>query len=220
LKFIDIFKISSSWQPIKMAWTKSIIALGKLGEDTLIDAVPLDEVSEIHNMQEGASSISASANPIEKGSSTLDLSNLENSQNKSKRSLTNQASSWMPRKNRKGLDSTKNLSAIQSNDGPPALIGKGLTAAVPVMLIMTDDHGYNSGRKYYFQAKSDADRREIVDTLSARSKAARTSKEAKGKVQKIRERVSAFTKSDIFQYFFAFLIAMVKPRHIAFYFFG
>jgi hypothetical protein len=75
---------------------------------------------------------------------------------------------------------------------------------------MTDDNGYNSGHKYYFQAKTDADRREIVDVLTARSSSARASKEAKGRMQKIRERVSTLITSDPFQYCFAFLIAMVR----------
>jgi hypothetical protein len=181
--------------------------LGKLDTGTLIDAVPLDEVSEIHIMQEGSSN---PANQVEKGSSSLDMGSFENSQNNinTKVSQTHQATMRMPRITRKTLESSKTLSGIRSNDGPSAPLGKGLG---PVMLIITDENGYNSGRKYYFQTKSDADRREIVEVLAARSKAARTSKEAKGRLQKIRERVSVVTKSDMFQYFFAFLIIMVIP---------
>ncbi len=158
-------------------------------------------------MQEGSSN---PANQIEKGSSSLDMGSFENSQNNinTRVSQTHQATMRMPRITRKTSESSKSLSGIQSNDGPPGPLGKGL----PVMLIITDENGYNSGRKYYFQTKSDADRREIVEVLAARSKAARTSKEAKGRLQKIRERVSVVTKSDMFQYFFAFLITMVIPR--------
>jgi hypothetical protein len=203
----------SSWQPIKLAWTKTIIALGKLGEDTLIDAVPLDEVSDIHVMQEG-SSMTPLPIQIEKSSSAADL---ENSQTKSNQSLKHQSSMWMPRMSKKMLNSSKNLSAPQLNDAQPPCIGKGLTAG-PMMLIMTDENGYNSGRKYYFQTKSDAERREIMDALVTRSKLARTSKEAKGKLERIRERVSDFTKSDSFQYFFAFLIAMVTMKHQNFFY--
>ena len=210
LRFIDVWKFSSSWQPIKIAWTKSIIALGKLGEDTLIDAVPIDEVSEIHNMQEGSSIISVShctASQVEKGSSIADMSNLENHQSNSKPSLLHQPSMWIPCLSRNGLDSSKNLTALQSKQAPVVM---PKLAAGCVTVIMTDDKGYNSGRKYYFQAKCDADRREIVDILAAKTKTARLSKEAKGKIQRIRERVSVLTKSDMFQYFFAFLIAMVR----------
>jgi hypothetical protein len=210
---IDILDFLRSWQPVKVAWTKSIIALGKLSEDTLIDAVPLDEVSEIHVMHEGSSNIPVS-NHVEKVSSTADMSNLENPQNNSKPTNSQHSFQWKPSVSLKRLDSAiKSLSAPQSNDAHDPPIAKGLAAAGPVILIMTDDKGYNSGRKYYFQTKSDVDRREIVDNLAARSKAARTSKEAKGKLQKIRERVSDIIKSDPFQYFFAFLIAMVTKRH-------
>jgi hypothetical protein len=200
-------------QPIKIAWTKSIIAFGKAGEDTLIDAVPLDEVTDIHIMQDGSMHIPVSyslSNKAERVSSTsqADKSTQENDQNNSNQSHSQQSSTWIARLSRKGSACSKNLSANQSNDAH-AHNGKGLTATGSVM-IMTNDHGYNSGRKYYFQAKSDSDRREIVEILAARSKAARASKEAKGKLQRIRDRVSAFTKSDSFQYFFAFLIAMVR----------
>ncbi len=169
--------------------------------------MPLDEVSEIHIMQEASSNFPVS-NHVEKVSSTLDISNSENPQNNSKQTNSLQ-SQWMPRISLKRLDSIRNLSVPQSNDAQSHAIGKGLAAAGPVILIMTDDNGYNSGRKYYFQTKSDVDRREIVEVLAVRSKAARISKEAKGKMQRIRERVSAVTKSDSFQYFFALLIAMV-----------
>ncbi len=200
-----------------MAWTKSIIAFGKLGERTLIDAVPLDEVTDVHVMQEASLHATVShsaATPVEKTSSVSDMSchGLDNSPGSPNQSPLRQPSLWISRFSLRGSENSKSLSAPQFNDALAPLV-RGLAAAGSVM-IMTDDNGYNSGRKYYFQTNNDADRRAIVDILAARSKAARASKEAKGKMQRVRERVGDLIKSDPFQYCFAFLIAMVRSPSI------
>ncbi len=167
-------------------------------------------------MQENSSHISASqssANQIEvaAGSSTSDISNvhIDNAQNNDNPPFSRKSSIRTSLKLRRKPEISQNPIDPQSRDVPNQ-VKKGLAGVRTAMLIMTDDKGYNSGRKYYFQANSDFQRREIVDILGARSKAARISKEAKGKLERIRERVGDIIKSDPFQYFFAFLIAMVR----------
>ncbi len=135
-----------------------------------------------------------SENTVKKTSSISDISHIEY---------------WVPRLSRKKSDIANKQSEIQPHDSN-IHIGKGLSAARHVMFIRTDDNGYNSGRKYYLQTNTDANRREIVDSIAARSKAARIRKEAKGKLQRVRERVGALIKSNPFQYFFAVLIALVR----------
>ncbi len=162
-------------------------------------------------MQDNSSHTSATlerGNSISAGDMSK-LSNSDNLQNNPKKTFSFQPSKWIPGKSRQGSEILQNPVDQQSKD-MQTQVGKGLAGERYVLSIMTADDGYNSGRKYYFQANSDAERREIIDILAARSKAARLSKEAKGKIERIREIVGDVIKSNPFQYFFAFLIAMVR----------
>ena len=78
--------------------------------------------------------------------------------------------------------------------------------------IATVANGYNSGRRYYIRANSDAERREIVSQLTTKSRIARKSREAKGRLERVRDRVRLLVTSTPFQYLFAILITGVCIR--------
>ena len=84
-----------------------------------------------------------------------------------------------------------------------------LNSATYNLMIVTEEDGYNSGRKYCIQTDAEAERREIVELLTHKYKAAKKSKEAKSRFKKMRERIHRITTSDPFQYFFAMLIMVV-----------
>ena len=90
--------------------------------------------------------------------------------------------------------------------------GSASKVAVPksCITITTEAVGYNSGRKYYLQACSEAERHEIVQGLMRKFKTARKSKETKGHIRRIQKHTLRITGSIPFQYFFASLIAAVS----------
>ena len=189
-----------SWQPIKMAWTKSVVAFGKVADNTLIDAVPLDEVLTIHVMQD-ANVLSSVINTA----SELKTSPVDNA------ASAQQPKSAMSRIKSVARPTKPAATDLESSDLAKESSGKGSIMAPNTITIVTDHNGYNSGRKYYIQAQSDGDRRKIIATLSIKSKAAKKEKEAKGRMQRAKEKVAKLTRSKPFQYFFAILIVLVSP---------
>ena len=194
LRFYLLLSHSSTWQPIKLVWTKSIVAFGKAGEKSLFDAVPLSDISEVTLMQDisGPASIGTSVGSNERGG---DDSMKEASQNKSKAFA-------IPRKVRRMSSVGNNENPVKTPSAPPAASNN--------LLIVTEEDGYNSGRKYYIQANSEFERRQIIDNLTSVYKAAKKSKEFLSRHKRMKENLLQITTSDPFQYFFAMLILAVS----------
>ena len=142
-----------------MGWTKSVVAFGKLEDLVLIDAVPLDEISSIHIMQDGNGL--NSGNSKNKFSSDSEIETGENT-NQQQGSLSRVKSILIPRK--------QSVSDCEYTDSAKEFLGKGSIMAPNVIMIVTDPLGYNSGRKYYLQAQTDSDRREFVTSLTTNSR--------------------------------------------------
>jgi hypothetical protein len=180
--------LSSSWQPIILVWTKTIVAFGKAGEKCLIDAVPLSDISEVGLMQEisgpaglGGSSLS----PNERGG--------DDAPNHALQSIAHSLAK--PRKVQRNLSVGMSEGTVASNN----------------FFLVTEEEGYNSGRKYYIQANSDTERREIIEMLTKVFKAAKKAKELQSRYARVKEKLHRITSSNQFQYFFAMLILAVSP---------
>ena len=188
---INIHLVIRSWQKIKLAWTKAIIAFGKVAENRLIDAVPLSEIAHIHAMQDSNSSL-----PFAPGSAPKEIRDL--------------APASGTQSNLSMLGKSMAFSGFRkdSTSLSEAQIAKGFT-----LILMTDECGYNSGRKYYIQTNSDADRREIIQVLGKKCKAAKQSKNAKSRLDSVKATVRRLTTSNPFQYFFAMLIVAVSSSN-------
>ena len=186
-----------------MAWTKSLVAFGKAAERVLIDAVPLEEISDIHVMQDA----SALTNNGSEASMKVLSGDNTNPVQPTKGSLIKATTL---RKNTKSatISSKQVTSDTEAVDSAKDIVGSIM--GPNTITIMTDHNGYNSGRKYYVQAPSDMERRDIVAKLTARSKVAKKEKEAKGRMQQAKENVARLTGSKPFQYFFAILIVFVS----------
>ena len=87
--------------------------------------------------------------------------------------------------------------------------GPAFATAANCFQIMTDQKGYNSGRKYCIQVDSEAERDEIITTLTPACKHAKKRMEARSRLQTIKVKLSRIIDSKPFQYFFAFLIVAV-----------
>ena len=80
-------------------------------------------------------------------------------------------------------------------------------------VLATEERGYNSGRKYYFQTSTDQQRKQIIAALTPKYKAARKSQQARSRLIRIKRKLVRILNSDPFQYFFASLIIAVRSRH-------
>ena len=194
-----------------MAWTKSLVAFGKVADSVLIDAVPLEEISSIHVMQDGnalTNNGTNTSNSVSEASSKVISGENASTTVSKKRSL---AKSNAMRGKSATMPGKQASSEMETGDSTKDFAGSIM--GPNTISIMTDHNGYNSGRKYYVQALSDADRREIVTHLLAKSKAAKKEKESKGRIQRAKEKVARLTGSKPFQYFFAILIVFVSTQH-------
>jgi hypothetical protein len=153
----------SSWQPVRFVWTKTSAAFGKImGEDCrLMDAIPLEEIDHVHAMQDAK--IKDPPPDAAPGAAPK------------RPSLLKTASIHISRAIRSDSDAAADRPA---NPKLPAL-------PPSTVLIATVEKGYNSGRKYYLQAASEAQRREVVDALDGRVRAARKAREAKGRLRRL-----------------------------------
>lgn len=103
----------------------------------------------------------------------------------------------------------KSFKALRSSTGG-SNEGIAMTLTSNNLLIVTEEGGYNSGRKYYIQTNSDSERREIADLLTVKFKAAKKSQEIKSRHKRMKENILRITSSNPFQYFFAMLIFAVS----------
>ena len=74
---------------------------------------------------------------------------------------------------------------------------------------------YNSGRKYYIKTDSEANYNKVMEMLTKKAKKARSIKEAKTRLQKVRDRAAVVYASSPFQYLFAFLILANFAANVA-----
>ena len=175
-----------------------MVAFGKVADSVLIDAVPLEEISNIYAIQD----------------SNL-LSNITSSGSDKSPVVENGSITQQPKGALSRIKSVSLLPGKSTTTEPEAIesakdsTGKGSIIAPNTITIVTDQNGYNSGRKYYVEA-AEADRREIISTLLSRARVAKKEKEAKGRMQRAREKVARLTGSKPFQYFFAILIVFVS----------
>jgi hypothetical protein len=76
--------------------------------------------------------------------------------------------------------------------------------------IETTEEGYNAGRIYAIQIKSEKDFRAIIDNLNQLCRTARDKDEAKSKFKRLQYRVSTIFNTNLIQGFFALLIFSVN----------
>ena len=74
---------------------------------------------------------------------------------------------------------------------------------------------YNSGRKYYIKTDSEDNHKKILVMLTEKAKKARSIKEAKTRLQKVRDSAAVVYASSPFQYLFAFLIVANFAANVA-----
>jgi hypothetical protein len=187
-----------TWQPIKFVWTKTILGFGKLGENCLLDAVPLSDILEIDLMQESFGSTSLQNRGSDEGG---------DDGGEKTQALLKSSSIAIPRVLR---NATSKLN--WPNDRPKDARGSFVLSPANSnnLSISTEEGGYNSGRKYYIHVNTDEERREIVQLLTKKFKAAKKMKEAKGRLKRMKEKLHRITTSNPFQYFFAMLIMTVS----------
>ena len=150
-----------------------------------MDAIPLEEISNIHAMQDF----------------------------KSKEADNATGSVSRPRIHSLLDNASNRIRALRKPDREDRSADRPAAAQVVApthcIAITTEEGGYNSGRKYYLKASSEAERREIVQRLTRKYRAVRKSVEAKGRLRQIQDRALRLTSSRPFQYFFATLIITV-----------
>ena len=90
---------------------------------------------------------------------------------------------------------------------------QSVASTLSAFQIRTNPRGYNCGRKYCLQAKSDLECEELIQFLKRLSENAKVKSADKTLITKCQERARDFHNSPGFQLFSALLIFAVRPKH-------
>jgi hypothetical protein len=115
-------------------------------------------------------------------------------------------------KDNSARDQTGHMNLAQESENPAsAHTTKGESAnAKKTFLIETSEDGYNAGRMYILQVKTEKDFKAIIEDLTRLCKIAREKAEARSKFKKTQDRVSKIFNSNLVQGFFSLLIVAVR----------
>ena len=187
-----------SWQRRKVVWTKEILAFSQEDKNTLLDSIPLPEISSVEEV--GVPSNAHSRNKIASWKST---------------SLGGKATSLLSRLGSgvKMLRGESNLPDANSHhDGAEtgSQHSRSNNKFLNAFLIKTIPGGYNSGREYHFRAESLEQNHVLVPALRAAAAAARRKAMARTRFRKSQEMIRQAYDSVFFQFAVAFLIIAVR----------
>jgi hypothetical protein len=114
-------------------------------------------------------------------------------------------------KDNSARDQTGQMNLAPESENSASANTKGETANLKkTFLIETSEDGYNAGRVYIIQVKTEKDFGTVMEDLTRLCKIAREKAEARSKFKKTQDRVSKIFNSNLVQGFFSVLIVAVK----------
>ena len=206
-----------------MAWTSTTVSFGNRGNAdsfSLVDAIPLDEIQAITdmssaNVDDGAKRQGKEAME-EPEHSRLELTHFANSGHILSAALIPGISIRESGQAQSSINIVHKYrfraQIVTENDGYV------LHADIIERRLFEAKHAissYNSGRKYYIKTDSEANYNKVMEMLTKKAKKARSIKEAKTRLQKVRDRAAVVYASWPFQNLFAILILANFAANVA-----